>query len=219
MGNKGTGEPSQDFEYFEVLNQFLSKKHNIQPVAIVSLIQGQTNEHATHVKNLKLVESARTHNVYIIVLPPHTTLFCSNNRTGKLGPYSEDKWKHGVIIKNVSAVTYLVEVEGKIMHKHANNLRAIRNPEKDDEGKVTSELPTYIPPLPDIASNVIDTHMAHDSNTEVAKDVVVCNSPKEVSDRVEKPFESNAQILESNEAVENVRRSGRTRKSPQRLDL
>ncbi|KAK9695706.1 hypothetical protein QE152_g32395 [Popillia japonica] len=122
-----------------------------------------------------------------INLKPKTFAVGEKVFVGKLGPYSEDKWKHGIIIKNVSAVTYLVEVEGKIMHKHANNLRAIRHPERDghiscrsgghperdEEGKVTSELPTYVPPLPVIASNGIDTPlMAHDSNTEVANDVI-----------------------------------------------
>ncbi|KAK9694000.1 hypothetical protein QE152_g33826 [Popillia japonica] len=154
---------------------------------------GLTERHVQHVKSAlhKYLQQKSTLTIQQQI--PKTFAVGEKVFVGKLGPYSEDKWKHGIIIKNVSAVTYLVEVEGKIMHKHANNLRAIRHPERDEEGKVTSELPTYVPPLPVIASNGIDTPlMAHDSNTEVANDVVVCNSPKEVSDRVEKPLESNA---------------------------
>ncbi|KAK9754750.1 hypothetical protein QE152_g1029 [Popillia japonica] len=47
-----------------------------------------------------------------INLKPKTFAVGEKVFVGKLGPYSEDKWKHGIIIKNVSAVTNPVEVEG-----------------------------------------------------------------------------------------------------------
>lgn len=42
---------------------------------------------------------------------------------GKLGLYANEKWRTGCIVKRVSAVTYIVEIDGKHVIKHRNNLR------------------------------------------------------------------------------------------------
>lgn len=43
----------------------------------------------------------------------------------KLGPYSSDKFKEGIVVKCMSAVTYLVKIDDKILYKHVNSLRKL----------------------------------------------------------------------------------------------
>jgi hypothetical protein len=42
QGDWGTGEAPVDFEYFDLMDQFLRKKHNIAPLAIASSIKGHS---------------------------------------------------------------------------------------------------------------------------------------------------------------------------------
>ncbi|CAG9763600.1 unnamed protein product [Ceutorhynchus assimilis] len=47
-GDKGSGEEPVDFPYYQIMDEFLGKKHNIKPIAVASSIRGDTvpNENA-----------------------------------------------------------------------------------------------------------------------------------------------------------------------------
>lgn len=87
---------------------------------------------------------------------------------GKLGPYCNDEWRPGEIIKCVSSVTYLVRVDQKFMYKHVNSIRKILNEPLSDAApnlqNVLYNLPTILPstsPTPDtIARPVVSSAIA-----------------------------------------------------------
>lgn len=41
-GDRGSGEEPMDFPYFQVMDDFLGKKHNVNPIAVASSIKGDT---------------------------------------------------------------------------------------------------------------------------------------------------------------------------------
>ncbi|CAH1114787.1 unnamed protein product [Psylliodes chrysocephalus] len=56
-GDKGTGEEALDFPYYEEMDNFLAKKHNVKPIAIAASLRGDTmsNEH-----NAEVLEAAQS---------------------------------------------------------------------------------------------------------------------------------------------------------------
>ncbi|KAB0800459.1 hypothetical protein PPYR_06199 [Photinus pyralis] len=118
-----------------------------------------------------------------------------------LGPGSNVKWKEGVVMKVVSGVTYLVKVEDKVMYKHVNSLRK----------SFLEEVATYHVPFVPLTVT--------DSVTPVDNSLVTPNITSPVKPVV---LDSNVSIDKSVAevvSVEPLRRSTRTIKPPQRLDL
>lgn len=127
---------------------------------------------------------------------------------GKLGPEQGVNWKEGVIMKVISALTYLVNVEGRIVYKHVNSLR--KSVLKDN---ISAALFVSLP-------EVVVKYPSQSTSEAEAEGYVI-----EASDNVNTtPVKQNVSIQETcvstNQNQEQpLRRSGRKIKPPQRLNF
>lgn len=129
---------------------------------------------------------------------------------GKLGPMISEKWQLGTIVKPVSAVTYLVRVDGRIIYKHVNNLRKYVVNETvvpkmiyiDTQVSAEPKSPNIqCPPLVSTGSVPSDNVVISEKDSDIPSDVPV---PSHI------PAQSPEVVL---------RRSSRVPKPPQRLNL
>ena len=131
------------------------------------------------------------------VRPP---IFSVNEKVlvGKLGPYTDVQWKEGSIVKCMSAVTYLVNVDGTLMYKHVNSLQKLLMQTNDNNvrHKIILKEPVTLPQADKLDTTKVDFK-------EHNKD---------------KDNKVSTEATKTEETVE-PRRSSRVRKAPERLDL
>lgn len=129
---------------------------------------------------------------------------------GKLGPYCNDKWKKGVIVKCISAVTYLVKVEDRIMYKHVNSLRKFML-----DKNITSQV------IPTPSLNVGPIPKVYTSETKEITNEVELDKENSDNDVLPEVTDTSASVMtnenNANSPGISVRHSNRIRRPPQRL--
>lgn len=147
---------------------------------------------------------------------------------GSLGPCSIEKWKKGTIAKNISAVTYLVKVEEKLLYKHANSLRKVHEVPCGQAAVYTEESADPPQPSPPEATsarpaeNYTETpHKSKANNTSPVIPEVNDGNMQQSTPSTPTANATGAEHVfgEQPQTEPSVRRSGRVRKPPQRLDL
>lgn len=151
---------------------------------------------------------------------PDTFSVGENVLVGNLGPYCKDKWKEGVIVKGISAVTYLVKVEDKIMYKHVNNLKkSVLDKSMGNQVSPMPKLNVYLEPntstdVPIPKSNVVTSEVEIDREQVVSQNG---NGPQSTPNSTRDSVTNNENISISPDLT--LRRGNRIRKPPQRLDI
>lgn len=139
---------------------------------------------------------------------------------GGLGPAMGCKWKEGLIMKVISGVTYLVKVEDKILYKHVNNLRKSYLEEAHVSPSVVNTPQINVPDVlqsevPGISLPNVDPGSGSSVSESDPRDSSHSN-PAEV---VKQPQATIEQPIADPGYTEPLRRSSRTIKPPQRLNL
>ncbi|XP_050502926.1 uncharacterized protein K02A2.6-like [Diabrotica virgifera virgifera] len=140
---------------------------------------------------------------------------------GRLGPYITDKWQEGSIIKRVSPVTYLVQVNDRVLYKHVNSIRkfsATTNIEQPSTSLTTNHGLRPAVVQENCNSEIVDP-LSHQMTSVKIKETspdseggLQFGSPVKTTDH-SIPLETiNPTGIE-------LRRSNRVRHQPQRLDL
>ncbi|KAK9704550.1 hypothetical protein QE152_g27784 [Popillia japonica] len=142
---------------------------------------------------------------------------------GNLGPYVKEKWQKGVILKIISAVTYLVKSNDKIVYKHVNSLRKCSLRNENQPGPPTIGVPiTNVDPMTEVTKiNSENVPAAEKAEKEVPAAEKAEKESVKVNDTVSKVPKCSAspRILTNDTSETTVRRSTRIRKPPQKLDL
>ncbi|XP_050509696.1 uncharacterized protein K02A2.6-like isoform X1 [Diabrotica virgifera virgifera] len=140
---------------------------------------------------------------------------------GKLGPYVQDKWVEGVIVRCVSATTYFVKVDDKIMYKHVNNLRKLTNTRVNlDVEKCTELLPVS---HANVGNDMVPIAKIPNSDEQDKGNLIQVKSPSIQTEA--HPSSSLSQAVSGDCAVNSpgtetsLRRSSRIGKKRVRLDL
>lgn len=142
---------------------------------------------------------------------------------GKLGPLVSVKWQLGTILRIVSAVTYLVKIDDKILYKHVNNLRKYYS-SIEDQTLPQSQNPVVSCSITNQQSYVVSesqTNMVPQEVLDVSDNQKLESLPGSAS--CETQPDPSADLTTGSSSTRspqiNVRRSNRPRKPTQRLNL